>query len=110
MVAMSTPSVVSQACMAWPVSASGSPEAKPSRATTMTAARGSRKNKRPPWIRLCRATGGAPLGGRRRRRFGGGHVTAGCSRRSVPASASISAGTPSGSVNLRFTWPNCAPR
>ena len=25
----------------------------------------------PPWNRLCRATGGAPLRGRRRRRFGG---------------------------------------
>src|SRR5688500_2503432 len=29
---------------------------------------------RPPRIRLCRAAGGAPLRGRRRRRFGGGLV------------------------------------
>src|SRR5256885_2224468 len=35
MVAMSTPSAVSQACMAWPVSASGRPEAKPRRVTTV---------------------------------------------------------------------------
>src|SRR6478609_4702445 len=28
----------------------------------------------PPRIRLCRAAGGAPLRGRRRRRFGGGSV------------------------------------
>ena len=34
MVAMSTPSTLSQACSAWPVSASGSPLAKPSTATT----------------------------------------------------------------------------
>ena len=33
MVAMSTPSVLSQACKAWPVNASGRPEAKPSRPT-----------------------------------------------------------------------------
>src|SRR5438105_14206019 len=30
----------------------------------------------PPWIRLCRATGGAPSRGRRRRRFGGGSFLA----------------------------------
>ena len=34
MVAMSTPSTLSQACRAWPVSASGRPEAKPSTVTT----------------------------------------------------------------------------
>jgi hypothetical protein len=37
MVATSSPSIDSQACIAWPVSASGSPEAKPS--TTTTTAR-----------------------------------------------------------------------
>ena len=34
MVATSSPSRLSQACMAWPVSASGSPEAKPRTVTT----------------------------------------------------------------------------
>ena len=33
MVAMSMPSALSQACIAWPVSASGRPEAKPSTVT-----------------------------------------------------------------------------
>ena len=34
MVATSSPSMLSQACIAWPVSASGNPEAKPSTSTT----------------------------------------------------------------------------
>ena len=34
MVAIDSPSSVSQACSAWPVSASGRPEAKPSTMTT----------------------------------------------------------------------------
>ena len=41
-------------------------------------ARGSFSTKRTPWNRLCRATGVAPLGGRRRRRIGGGHFKQAC--------------------------------
>jgi Bacterial extracellular solute-binding proteins, family 3 len=37
-------------------------------------------------------------------------VTAGCSSRRVPASASISAGAPTGTVILRLMWPMAAPR
>ena len=56
MVAMSSPSTLSQACIAWPVSASGSPEAKPSSVTTTSrCSRGERsaavRRARPQWRR-----------------------------------------------------------
>ena len=38
-----------------------------------------------------------------------GQATAGCRKRSVPASASSSTGRPMGSVNLRRMWPKLAP-
>ena len=37
------------------------------------------------------------------------YTTAGCRKRMLPASASISTIRPSGNVNLRLMWPNSAP-
>lgn len=57
---------------------------------------------------------GGPLNTQQRPRTdrdrAGRQVTAGCSSRIVPASASISTGSPTGSVSLRRMWPNIAPR
>ena len=43
MVATSRPSMLSQACIAWPVSASGKPEAKPSTSTTASRRQPARR-------------------------------------------------------------------
>lgn len=45
MVARSMPSAVSQACIACPVSASGSPEAKPSSVTAIRRCRAAREER-----------------------------------------------------------------
>jgi uncharacterized protein (DUF924 family) len=92
----------------WAVKHARSSSASAVTRTAMPCSDGGRPPKKRPSCanraRVSRLAGaGTPEG------FASPQVTAGCSSRMVPASASISTSRPTGSVNLRLMWPNIAP-